>query len=321
MAIKRQKSVELGFGKSEGKQQRAINKNGSYNYLRLGLPFSEQFNFYHFLINLSPAWFISIILFWYTAINLIFTVLYYMCGTGSLTGMNMDSPFKIFWEIYFFSAQTLTTVGYGRINPLGFSANFVSSIEAMVGLMSFALITGLLYGRFSKPNPKIRFSHNALISPYQDGRAFMFRIANFMNSNMMNVKVRLSVSLIDQSGERNFYTLTMERDEIMFFPSSWTIVHAIDENSPLFGLKEAALRQSSPEFFALVQGFDDTFDQTLNARASYIHEDVIWGGKFVKIGGVTESGKNYVDLGKLDVFDLVDLPDVEAPVVELVKEQ
>ena len=190
-----QKSVELGFGKAEARQQRLMNKNGGYNYVRTGLPFSEQFNIYHYLINAGSVKFIGLILLWYTGINIFFTSLYFLCGASSLTGMNFNSPLQQFWEIYFFSAQTLTTVGYGRINPLGFSANFVASMEAMVGLMSFALITGLLYGRFSKPSPKIKFTEKALISPYNNGgMALMFRVANMLDSNMMDVKVLMSAS-------------------------------------------------------------------------------------------------------------------------------
>ena len=309
MAKHRQKSVELGFGKAEAKQQRFMNRNGTYNYVRDGLQFSDRFNVYHHFINLSWGRFFAFIFAWYTLVNLLFTGLYYLSGGECLTGMMIGDKWVKFCEIYFFSAQTLTTVGYGRINPTCFSANFIASFEALAGLMSFALITGLLYGRFSKPRPKIRFTDKALIAPYQEGTAFMFRVANMLESNMMNTLAQISLS-ITEDGTRNFYRLTVEREKIMFFPSSWTIVHPIDENSPLYGLTEEAFKTARPEFLILIQGFDDTFDQTIHARASYTEEDVVWGAKFVKIGGLTPNGRPTVDLSRLNHFDPVPLPTV-----------
>jgi inward rectifier potassium channel len=199
-----------------------------------------------------------------------------------------------FYETYFFSAQTLTTVGYGRINPMGAVAGLLSSFEALVGLMIFALITGLLYGRFSKPTPKVRFSVKALVSPYKDTKAFMFRMANFLESNMMNANVRVSVSM-EEEGVRKFYGLNLERDSIQFFPSSWTIVHPFDDNSPFQGMTEQEIQVTKPEFMILFQAFDDTFEQTIHVRASYIWEEIQWGAKFIPLTSVTNDGYPMVD--------------------------
>jgi inward rectifier potassium channel len=295
---------ELGFGTVEQRQRRLMTQEGNYNYIRLGLPFHETFHIYQFLIQISWKRFLGLILLWYLVVNILFTGLYYLICPSHLTGMTFNSESERFMEIFFFSSQTLTTVGYGRINPSGWSAGLISSFESLFGLLSFALVTGLLYGRFSKPSPRIKFSEQALIAPYQTGTAFMLRIANQLNSNILDVKAQINLS-IRENGNRKFYTLTLERDFLVFFPSNWTLVHPIDENSPLYGLDEAALRQVEPEFLIFIQGFDDTFYQTIYAKRSYTMSETVYGGKFVPISTLNEEGYPMVDLGSLSHFEKV----------------
>ena len=146
------KTQEFGFGKIDAKQKRLLNRDGTYNFKRVGLSWKERFNVYHYLINTSWHWFGVWVFVWYSVINLFFTAAYYMAGIDTLGGMVYTSGWYQFCEVYFFSAQTLTTVGYGRVNPLGLTASAVSTVEMLMGLLSFALVTGLLYGRFSKPS-------------------------------------------------------------------------------------------------------------------------------------------------------------------------
>jgi inward rectifier potassium channel len=301
----KQQDKEFGFGKTEVKQQRLVTKEGKYNFIRKGLPLTERFNIYHYLINASSGKFLVLIFVWYTVVNLFFTALYYLVGIQHLTGIIQGSALDKFYETYFFSAQTLTTVGYGRINPTGAITSLIASLEALVGLLSFALITGLVYGRFSKPKTKIRFSNEALISPYKDHKAFMFRIANFLDSNMMNATIRVNVSIVEQ-GLRKFYILALERDSIQFFPSTWTVVHPIDENSPFGGMTPTQFQDSKPEFMILFQAFDDTFNQNIYARASYTTDEIKWGGKFINLASVTEDGYPVVDFSRIDVYDSVE---------------
>jgi inward rectifier potassium channel len=310
--LRRPQSQEVGFGKTENAQQRLMNPDGTYNFVRVGLPWYESFNFYHFLIS-SPWWrFFLIVILWYSFVNLIFTGIYYAAGIGNLAGMIFKTPFEQFMEVYFFSAQTLTTVGYGRINPVGIATSAVASFEALAGLLSFALFTGLLYARFAKPNVVFRFSKNALFAPFNTGTALMFRLANKQNSSLINMKVQITLSLMekDEIGtvNRKFYTpLSLERDSVIFFPSTWTIVHPIDDTSPLYGMAWEDIKQAQPELLILVSGFDESFDEKIHSRYSYDLTDMVWGGKFIKILGTNAEGKHIFDIGKLDNFDLVNI--------------
>lgn len=309
-----QHSKELGFGTTDARQRRLINPDGTYNYARKGLSVSQQFNVFHFLITATWLRLMFVIILWYTLVNAIFVAVYYMVGIHELTGMSYESPMDEFWEVYFFSAQTLTTVGYGRVNPMGFGASAVASLEALVGLMSFAIITGILYARFSKAPSILIFSKKAVVAPFtwqgQEITGLMLRIANLYNSSLMNMHAQVSVSLLDfdsldATGQpiRRFLALGLERDMITFFPSSWTIVHPIDENSPFYGMTQADFEKSLPEVMILLSGFDETFDQNVFSRYSYSLDEIEWGAKFIKIFGFDTEGQATVDLGHLDTFE------------------
>ena len=309
-------SKELGFGTTDVRQRRLINKDGSYNFVRLGIPFYETFNVYHYLLSASWSKLIAVIVGWYSVFNLFFVALYYAFCPEQITGMVYNSATERFWEIYFFSAQTLTTVGYGRINPMGFTASAIASLEALTGLMSFALITGLLFARFAKSPGNLKFAQKAVIAPFtwqgHQVPAFMFRTANPYQTNLMNMKAQITVSLVEQVEEngteqRRFYPLTLERTEINFFPSSWTLVHPIDENSPIYGFTMDDFRKSSAEFMVLLNGFDETFDQNVFMRHSYSADDIEWGAKYVRIFDFNENNQATVDLGRLGAFEKVEI--------------
>jgi inward rectifier potassium channel len=151
--------------------------------------------------------------------------------------------------------------------------------------MSFAIGTGLLYGRFARPKAHILHSPQALIAPYQGGVALMFRIANERSHQLIEVEVQVSASFVkgENAAEREYHNLALERNSVNFFPLSWTVVHPIDERSPLFGLTEAALSERDPEIFILIKGFDDVFSQVVHSRFSYKAQEIAWGARFVKI--------------------------------------
>ena len=324
-----QQSKELGFGTTDARQRRLINTDGTYNYIRIGLPFYQTFNVFHFLITATWMRLMVVILLWYTLVNVVFVALYYMVGINELTGMVYNSELEKFSEVYFFSAQTLTTVGYGRINPMHFGASAIASVEALVGLMSFAIITGILYARFSKAPSILIFSKKAVVAPFtwqgQEITGLMFRIANTYNSSLMNMNAQISVSLLDfdsldAAGQpiRRFMAVGLERDTITFFPSSWTIVHPIDENSPFYGMNQADFKKSLPEVMILLSGFDDTFDQNVYSRYSYALDEIEWGAKFIRIFGFDTEGQATVDLGHLHTFEKKEI-DHLIPILEKVE--
>ena len=239
---------------------------------------------------------------------MVFAFIYYLAGLDHLMGIMGRNDFDKFMEAFFFSAQSFTTVGYGRVSPEGMVTNIVAAFEALIGLLSLALATGLLYGRFSRPVPKIIYSKNALIAPYKDITGFMFRIANKQKSQMVDVEIRVMLSIFENtngSKARQFYNLKLEYRSINFFPTLWTVNHPIDKNSPLNGITETALKAGQAEFLVLLKGFDDTFSQTVHHRYSYTADEVVWGRKFVNIYGVDDDGNGTVALERISSFEKV----------------
>ncbi len=302
---------DLGFGtKMTDSKTRLITNNGQFNVKRKGQSFWAWFNAYNRLITMSWRKFFLLVISIYFVLNLVFASLYYLIGVEHLVGVDMTNTHSQFWDAFFFSAQSLTTVGYGRIAPIGFAASWLASIEALMGLMMFALITGLLYGRFSRPNPRILFSKNAIIAPYLDTNAYMFRMVNEKSNQIINMEVSLVFSKVEEKeGQRNrrYLGLTLERSKVNFFPTNWTLVHAITEESPLFGETLESLAATDAEFMIAVQGIDDTFADAVHIRHSYFHDELVWGAKY-KPMLENDGEESYVlDLSKIDDYDQVAL--------------
>jgi inward rectifier potassium channel len=278
------KSKELGFGSNaKGKSARFVNKDGTFNVKRKGLTLVQNLHIYHALIEMSWTKFAMVTLSFYTLINLIFAFLYVLVGVEHLVGIIGESFVEKFWEAFFFSAQTLTTVGYGRISPAGFTASMIAAMESMIGLMGFALITGILYGRFSRPTAKIIFSENAIVAPYKGINALEFRIVNQRKNQLIEVEVQVLLSmnkLIDGQRKGVFLDLPLEAKKVNFFPLPWTIVHPIDENSPIYKFSSQDLIDADAEIIIMVKAYDDSFSQNIYKRYSYTANEILWGAKF-----------------------------------------
>jgi len=301
---------DLGFGaKLPTRNARLLNHDGSFNVQRLGVPMHVAFNFYHFLTSLGWPAFILVILVGYLVVNTIFSLIYLVVGVDHLIGHGGGGTMSAFSDAFFFSAQTLTTVGYGRISPEGVPASMVAALESLSGLMGFAVATGLLYTRFARARSKLMFSRSALIAPYRGGAAFMFRFANARNNQLIETEVGVSLSWVHpKNGTRSFHELQLERNHIQFFPLSWTIVHPIDEASPLWGLAAEDFRNGDGEFFVQIKAYDDAFAQTVYARYSYRFDEIVYGAKFAFIFGRSESGASVLDLRRLDEHSPAELP-------------
>jgi inward rectifier potassium channel len=302
---------DLGFGtKMTDRRTRLITNNGQFNVKRQGQSFWAWLNTYNRLITISWRTFFLLVLLVYLLLNLIFAGLYYFIGVEHLAGVDMATTHSQFWDAFFFSAQSLTTVGYGRIAPIGFAASFIAGIEALTGLMMFAIITGLLYGRFSRPNPRILFSKNAIIAPYLDTNALMFRMVNEKSNQIINMEVSLVFSKVEEkNGTRNrqYYGLTLERAKVNFFPTNWTIVHAITEDSPFYGETPESLAAADAEFMIATQGIDDTFADPVHKRHSYFHDELVWGAKFKPMLENDGEESYILDLSKINDYDNVAL--------------
>jgi inward rectifier potassium channel len=296
-----------GFGTQVGKSgQRLMNRDGSFNTERRGLSFFQSLHIYHWLITMPWTWFLCLVFAVFLAANFLFAGIYYAIGTEYLGIDQTHSVWMRFWEVFFFSTQTFTTVGYGRVNPQGLLTGAIASIEALIGLLAFALATGLMYGRFARPRANIIFSSHALISPYKEGIGLMFRIVHINQSQVIDAEATVILSMVERMPEgdmrRNFYPLELERKHITFFTQPWTLVHPITEQSPIWGMNEEQFRAARGEIIILIKGYDDTFDNMIHARSSYIADEFVWNAKFVSI--ITPSEKVFLgfDIHRIDEF-------------------
>ena len=306
----RQRFQDLGFGTTAAEAlARLINRDGSFNVRRNGLSFFTTFSSYHYLIQISWWKFNALILISYILINAFFGAIYFAIGTGGLNGVDGVSLSERYLQSVFFSTQTFTTVGFGRIAPVSTLANITSAFESLAGLLSFALATGLLYGRFSRPVARIIFSHHGIITSFQDMTGFMFRIANQRTNQLIDVSATVTLSRLEEIGNgrrvRRFHELDLERDRVNFFHLSWTVVHPIDTRSPLFGVTKQQLDDSDAEFLIIIKAFDDTFSTTVHTRTSYKSKEVIFNGRFKPIIRTAPDGITEIDLDKIHDYDLV----------------
>lgn len=294
-----EKFNDLGFG-TKGNISRGLNKDGSFNTKKKNVPFLERMSFYHSLVSMSWKKFFFLILAAFFLVNILFAFIYLQIGTEHLTGVDGKTTFEKFTEAFFFSTQTLTTLGYGRVAPMGVAASTVAAIESTMGLLSFALATGLLYGRFSKPSAKIKYSYHGVIAPYREMNGFMFRVVNPLDNQLIEIEVSVTLSVKKpDSAMRDFFILELERSKVNFLPSTWTIVHPINSSSPLYGISEKQLLEKDAEFIVLMKAFDETFSQTVYSRSSYKANEIKWGEKFVYVIEQDEKGTS-VNVSRID---------------------
>jgi len=303
-------NADTGFGVSPDTQGgRFINKDGSYNVVKRGLPFYERISFFYKMLTM-PTWeFLVVLTCFFLSINIFFTAVYLMMNKSEFEGVLPGNFLRRIFELFFFSAQTFTTVGYGRINPVGYMAGIVSSMEAVAGFSSFALITGILYGRFSRPRAYLRFSRHAVVAPYRDITGLMFRFVSYKeNHNLTNVEVTVTFGLTEtnETAQFKFYQLPLERNRIDSLSMNWTIVHPIDEDSPLYGFTEEDLRGTDAEVYVLVKGFDDVFSNTVLQRTSYRFNEIIFNAKFERMYYENEDDTTtIVEINKLDNYTMI----------------
>jgi inward rectifier potassium channel len=278
--------------KFEGRIRRSINKDGSFNVRKVGGRLRHM-NPYLFLVSIPWPAFLGLVFLAFFAANLFFASLYYLDGPTSLHVTDVKRPLSTFETAFFFSAQTLTTVGYGSIYPDGVFASSVAAIETMMGLLGFAVATGLLVGRVSQPSARIKYSEKCLITKYQDITSLQFRIANQRRNNLMDLRATVILMLVDECSNglrRDYFELPLERSGVYFFPITWTIVHPIDKDSPLFGKNDKDLERLQAEVLILIKGFDETFSQDVVSRYSYTFDEIVWGGGFAPAFHVDSTG-------------------------------
>jgi inward rectifier potassium channel len=289
---------------------RFINKDGSYNLVKEGMPFWKRVSLFHDMLYL-PTWkFVGVILLFYVVINLAFTGIYFIIGSSHLQGLPVGDDWKIFRELFYFSTETFTTVGYGRVNPVGDAANLVSGIESLTGLSSLAIATGLIYGRFSKPRSYLAFSDHALVGPFKEGTGLMFRFAAFKDKHSLtDLEIRVNVGLKVLENEEpvyKYFSLDLERTRVESMPMSWTVVHPVTEASPFFGFTEEDMKTGDVELYVMLRGFDDVFSNYVQQRTSYTYQEIFFNRKFVPMFRESDDGQTTIlELDKLNIHNEV----------------
>jgi len=299
----------LGGKLSERSHARLVNHDGTFNVRRNDLSPFHPYNAYHTLLSLPIPRLLALMAACYVATNVFFAVLYWVAGPDALLGASASAAGR-FEDSLFFSVQTLSTIGYGRLVPNTRLANLLVALEALVGLLGFAVLSALLFARFTRPTAKIAFSRNAIIAPYGDGWALMFRMVNLRNHDLSQVRAVVTMARwVDENGTRRrlFHQLPLERDAIIFMPLHWVIVHPIRQQSPLRGYSMDSLAAADPEIVCLITADDETFAQTVHAKTSYDKNDLVWGARFSDMY-TADTDHVAIDLTRLDQFERLEPP-------------
>ena len=297
------KVKDPGVGKSSTKKaKRFINPDGSFNvkHINRGETFT---NSYDYLINISWTKFFLWVLLGYLIINSFFAIIYTFFGIAEIAEPS-GNVFKDFLNAFFFSAQTITTVGYGAMSPKGMLFGVISSLEALVGLLSFSFVTGLLYGRFSKPQANIKFSNNLILRNHNGQDSIMFRLMSKNGKVMIRPRIEatLVLSLPDANNQysNNFYSLKLERSAITYLPTTWTVVHVIDEKSPLKDYNTREIDKLHGEILILISYYDESFAQEVHQAHSFVLKNLKFNNRFIPAFYYDEEGYTVLDHSKLD---------------------
>ena len=303
---------DLGFGRlvvSESRK-RLLNRDGTFNVRREGLGFFESWTIYEYLITSGWPRFLFLVSIAYALTNGVFAFAYWLAGPDAIVGPDpIHSPFARYLRDYFFSVQTLATIGYGHLSPRGLVPNVIVALESLIGLIGIALITGLSFARFARPAAGIRFSDHAVVAPYRGGKGFMFRVVNTHRSELVNASVRVMLARPKPGSgkdDRELIPIALERDSIVFFPLTWTIVHPVDERSPLHGADAETLKSWDAEFLIMLSALDETSNQIVHARSSYKWDEIVFGARFKTVLGQREDGMFSVDARRLSAIEILE---------------
>ena len=296
MQLTNEQDRDLGFGSViAGKSgQRLLNADGTFNVQRSGLPLLSSLNLYHLVLSMSWRTFLLLVLTLYFVSNIIFGAIYASFGPDALVDTSAKPLSNLLLTGFFFSVQTFATIGYGTIHPVGVVANMLVTIESYYSLLANALITGVVFARFARPTAKIIFSDVAVIAPYHNTKGLMFRLVNGRSNQLIEVGVKvLFARFVNEDGRfvRRFDFLELERKNVTFLPLALTVVHPIDEKSPLYGMADEDYLRTDAEILILLTATDETFSQTVHTRSSYKPHEIRCGYKFVNLYNEVADGQ------------------------------
>lgn len=267
--------------------------------MRNGDLHSHGRDLYHQLLTISWPGFIARMGLLYLTMNALFA-LAYLADPG---GIANAQPGK-FTDAFFFSVQTMASIGYGAMYPQTLYTHCLVTLEAFVGLLLIAMATGMSFARFSLPTARILFSHYAVIAPYNGVPTLMFRTANRRRNRILEARLWVTLVLDEYTNEgeffRRFYDLRLSRAQTPLFALTWTAMHEIDDTSPLYGATPESLAQVSAEIIVILTGIDETLSQTIHARHSFIADEIRWNHRFVDIIGWAPDGRRAIDFRNFD---------------------
>jgi inward rectifier potassium channel len=262
-------------------------------------------DFYHQLLTSSWPRLLLQVAIAFVAVNALFALGFYLNhGIANADGS--------FLQAFFFSVQTMATIGYGQLVPKGILANILMTAEALSGLLAFALVTGLVFSKFSRPTARVRFSRHAVISVRDAVPSLMFRMANVRENQIVEAQAHVVFARQEKTLEgeevRRFYDLELARDRNAIFAYSWTAIHPIDENSPLYGATPDSLIAADAGITVSLTGIDGTFSQTVHTRYYYDAKDIVWGARLADIMMRTPDGEFMLDFTRYDNVSPAALP-------------
>lgn len=269
-------------------------RDGHFQIMGMGAWYSYWRDPYHLLLTIPWPSFLTLIALFYLAINALFA-LAYMAGGDCIQNARPGS----FLDVFFFSVQTLASIGYGAMYPKTIYANAIVTVEAMIGLVGIAMLTGLAFARFSKPSARVIFSRVAVIAPHDGVPTLMFRTANQRRNQILEAQLRVYLMRDEVTAEgqfmRRFYDLNLLRPQTPSFTLSWTAMHQIDESSPLYGMTPESLIATKTLLVISLSGIDETVVQVIHARHTYTAHELVWNNRFVDIIFHTPDGHRYID--------------------------
>jgi inward rectifier potassium channel len=277
-------------------QVRLVNRKGQFslNVVRMGVHRLHFADLYHWLLNLSWPQFFILIFLAYTVTNSLFALVY-LAGGDCIANARSGS----FKDAFYFSVQTMATIGYGSMYPRNDYANTVVAVQALFGLWGVAMMTGLAFAKFSRPTARVIFSRVAVIAPFNGIPTLMYRTANQRRNQILEAQQRATLIRDEVTAEgelmRRFYDLQLMRSNSPIFALTWTVMHAIDESSPLYDLTAKDLVEQQAEIVITLTGLDETVSQTIHARHSFVASEILWDMRFVDIIARTPDGKRAVD--------------------------
>jgi len=299
---------DLGFGRvaAQAVRGRFLSPDGHSTARKLGLKGQRTEQLYLRALGMPWPSFLLWLISGTLLLNGIFALGYRSLGPGALTGtesLGIDDPFM---RAFAYSVGIFTTTGTDGVHAVGATAHALTIAQSMLGPLIGMIALALIVARLTRPRAAIRFSESAVIAPYEDGRALMFRIVNELPSELTEVTASVSITWfenIDGQRERNFHQLRLERSNVTFFPLHWTIVHPIDERSPLRGVTPERLRRGEAEILILISAHEETFSTQVSVRHSYAWDEVTWDAKFTSIFINSIDDALAIDTERLSRFD------------------